>query len=223
MFVHYYCSGSGVDKGPSYETVLRALCRRLAWNSDGTLAEPANHLYESSRSIPDVQLTVKGTWELLLQQLIDSRLDVCTVVFVFDALDECETGGDYTDLLQFLHKLPRKSKGPYFLVSSRPHVQVEKYFNSCVQVFDVVQPQTSIDMEFFIEAQLALRRDSVRGGKSIFCEYINKKMLCFQPAECETVKDPALLEKLKSALLEHAGGMYVEFQKIVMSIFPSQY
>lgn len=223
MFVHYYCSGSGADKGPSYETLLRTLCRRLAWNSDGTLAEPALRLYKSSESIPDAQLTVRSTWEPLFHELIASHLKTCSLVFVLDALDECQSIGDYEELLEFLRKLPREPKGPYFLVSSRLNVPVVNYFKDHVQAFGVVQHQTEEDMKSFIGAQIALKKKTAKEENSIFCECINKEKLQLQMTKREAVKAPALLKKLKSALLEHAGGMYVEFQKIAMSIFPSQY
>lgn len=165
-FVSYYCHGSGSGLGPTYKTILRALCRRLAWKSNGSVAEPAMLLYHSLKFDPEAQITEKTTWEKLLRDLIASSS--IKVVFVLDGLDECESLGDYIDLLKFLTDLPPQRNGPFFLVSSQPHVPVWKYFDRSVHIFDVVQDETKNEMEAFIETQINSKK-AVHWEESIFC------------------------------------------------------
>lgn len=167
-FVSYYCHGSGSGPGPQYETIVRALCRRLAWKSDGSVADDAMRLYHSSKEVPDAQLTVKSTWEPLLHKLIASSPS--TIVFILDALDECDSPGSYKDVLKFLARLPQQPNGPYMLVSSRPHVPVGVYLGASVQTFDVIHPETKNEMKNFIESQINSKMNDKEWEKSIFCE-----------------------------------------------------
>lgn len=165
-FVPYYCHGSGARPGPQYETIIRALCRRLAWN--GSVVSQAMRLYQSSKSNPEAQVTVKKTWGPLFKELIASSST--TIVLVVDALDECKSFDDYMTLLEFLTKLPRGPNGPYLLVSSRPHVPVRRHFDGSIRTFDVVQPETRNDMRSFIDNQITSKSKQVRWEKSVFCE-----------------------------------------------------
>ncbi|KAI1770215.1 hypothetical protein F4818DRAFT_446510 [Hypoxylon cercidicola] len=152
-FVHYYCFGSQIateSKAPTYESMLRALCYRLAWNSDGSVAEPATRLYDQYKAARDVVPTEKNTWEPLLRDLISSAKPI---VFVIDALDECKSKDDSKRLLAFLSNLRQNSSGPYLLVSSRPHINVKGHFEDSIQIFNCVQPQTGEDMTRFIKIE----------------------------------------------------------------------
>ena len=88
--VHYYCHQTTVGselKAPGYETVIRALCYRLAWNRDGSLAKPATDLYDKTQLEPD-RRTTESEWETLLNTLIESS--PTPIVLIIDALDECD-------------------------------------------------------------------------------------------------------------------------------------
>lgn len=100
------------------------------------MAEEAMKLYESSKSDPEAQVTVRKTWEPLFHELIASNS--ATIVLVLDALDESDSIDHYMMLLEFLNKVPRGKSGPYVLVSSQPHVPVGDYFDGSVKIFDVV-------------------------------------------------------------------------------------
>lgn len=172
--MRYYCFGSQAateSKAPTYETILRALCYRLAWNSNESVAEPAARLYNQYRLTPDAQPTTKN-WEILLRDLVSSAN---TIIFVIDALDECKSEDDSKKLLAFLRGLRQESSGPYFLISSRLHVNVGGHFEDSIQVFNCVQPQTEEDMASFIKGQIDSKRQDVEWKKSIFCTYSEDK------------------------------------------------
>ncbi|KAG6353533.1 hypothetical protein INS49_005495 [Diaporthe citri] len=155
-------------------------------------------LYQSAKSNPEAQVTMKKAWEPLLKELIASSSTA--IVLVLDALDECKLLDDYMTLLEFLSNLPRGPNGPYLLLSSQPHVPVRSYFGGSVQTFDVVQPEPRNDMKNFIDDQIASKSKQVRWEKSVF------------------FKDAALLDELKAALLESAGGM-LRWVEIWLGVF----
>ncbi|KAI0912724.1 hypothetical protein F4823DRAFT_559659 [Ustulina deusta] len=194
-FVPYYCYASGTSKeskAPKHETIIRALCRRLAWNGDGTVAKPAKDLFNTRRN-QDASFTVISTWEPLLKDLMTSSKT--TIIFAIDALDECE---EYNQLLRFLGTLPRTPNGPYFLLSSRPHVRVGDYFNDSIQV-DAANQKAEQDMKKFITDQID-SKNNVTWAKSIFFE------------------DGLFRRRLEEALYENAGGMF-RWVEIWLGIF----
>lgn len=132
------------------------------------MTDDAMRLYHSSKEVPDAQITVKSTWEPLLHNLIASSPS--TIVFVLDALDECDSPASFKDVLKFLAKLLRQPNGPYMLVSSRPHVPVGGYLDASVQTFDVIHPETKNEMKNFIESQINSKRNDKEWERSIFCE-----------------------------------------------------
>ncbi|GAW10750.1 hypothetical protein ANO14919_000850 [Xylariales sp. No.14919] len=189
--VPYYCYASGTSKeskAPKYETIIRALCRRLAWNSDESIANPARDFDNNTKGDNDASFTVKSTWEPLLKNLVTSSKD--TIIFVIDALDECESMEQYNMFLEFLGGFPHTPKGPYFLISSRPHVEVGDYFKSFVQ-FDAAHQKAKEDMKKFITDQIE-SRNSGAWATSIF----------FEDGQQE------LRGQLEEALYEKAGGMF---------------
>ncbi|KAI1743019.1 hypothetical protein F4680DRAFT_410812 [Xylaria scruposa] len=187
-FVPYYCYASGTNKeskAPKHETIVRALCYRLAWNDNGSIAKPTRDLFEAARDI-DASFTVKSTWEPLLKDLI--AYSKKKVVFVIDALDECESPKQYNLFLEFLRRLPNTPQGPYCLISARPHVQVRDYFNSLIQL-DAANEMAKQDMKIFIKDQIDSQNNGT-GAKSIF--FKNDSYRC----------------KLEKALYDNAGGMF---------------
>ncbi|KAI1362199.1 hypothetical protein F5Y08DRAFT_312964 [Xylaria arbuscula] len=123
-FVPYYCYASGTShepKAPTYETIVRALCRRLAWNGNGSVVERARQVFNTKRNA-DASYTVKSTWGPLLQDLVASNN--ATIIFAIDALDECDEMDQYNQFLLFLGDLLKGQKGVYCIISTRPYVQV---------------------------------------------------------------------------------------------------
>ncbi|KAI0544940.1 hypothetical protein F4679DRAFT_588962 [Xylaria curta] len=160
-FVPYYCYASSASKelkAPNYETIVRALCRRLAWNGDGTVAEHARKVYDMNKMDTEESLTVKKTWEPLLEKLVESSKS--TVVFVIDALDECIKAGQCKDFLIFLERLSKKPKGPYCLISSLPHVPVGSYFEDSFIQFNTIHSDADSDMKKFIADQIDYRNNT---------------------------------------------------------------
>ncbi|RWA10773.1 hypothetical protein EKO27_g4331 [Xylaria grammica] len=189
--VPYYCYASGTSKeskAPKYETIIRALCRRLAWNSDGSIAKPARDFDNNTKGDNDASFTVKSTWEPLLKNLVTSSKD--TIIFVIDALDECESMEQYNMFLEFLGGFPDTPKGPYFLISSRPHVEVGDYFESFVK-FDATHQKAEQDMKKLITDQIN-SKNSGASAKSIF----------FEDGKQE------LRGQLEEALYKNADGMF---------------
>lgn len=125
-------------------------------------------LYHQLKSAPDAQRTGRTTWEQLLRDLIASSS--IKIVFVLDALDECEPLGDYIELLEFLTNLPPQQNGPFLLVSSQPHVPVWRYFDRLVHTFEIVQDETTNEMQTFIENQINSKK-KVHWEESIFCKW----------------------------------------------------
>ncbi|KAI0872757.1 hypothetical protein GGS24DRAFT_502493 [Hypoxylon argillaceum] len=187
-FVPYYCYASETSKeskAPKHETIIRALCRRLAWNSDGSVAKPARDLIETKRGI-DTSFTVKSTWEPLLKDLI--ACSKATIIFTIDALDECQNMEHYNLFLETLRGLPKTPKGPYYLISSRPHVPITKYFDNFVN-FDATNQKAEQDMEKFIASQIDSNNKGLLTGSIFF-------------------KESTLRRRLEQALYESAGGMF---------------
>ncbi|KAJ8124011.1 hypothetical protein ONZ43_g172 [Nemania bipapillata] len=156
------------SKAPNHETMIRALCCRLAWNSDGSVAKDAREVYDTKREDREASFTVKSTWEPLLEKLVDASKS--KVVFVIDALDECIETGESRKFLEFVQGLSKKPKGPYFLISSLPHVLVGKYFGSSVE-FEAVHSGAESDMKKFISDQID-SKDNTTWEKSIFCKWL---------------------------------------------------
>ncbi|KAI0548121.1 hypothetical protein F4679DRAFT_552030 [Xylaria curta] len=187
--VPYYCFASGTSnesKAPKHETIIRALCCRLAWNSDGGVAQPARDLYNSTRG-RDVSFTVTSTWEPLLKDLIVTSKT--TIIFVIDALDECKSMEQYNRLLRFLGGLPLTPRGPYFLISSRPHVCVGDHLKPFIHL-DAANQKAEHDMKTFITNQLDSKNNKT-WAKSIFFN-----------------SEGGYRRRLENALFENAGGMF---------------
>ncbi|KAI0965843.1 hypothetical protein F4678DRAFT_312854 [Xylaria arbuscula] len=198
-FVPYYCYASGTSKeskAPKHETIVRALCRRLAWNAGASIAKPARDFYGITTRDPDASSSVTSTWEPLLKDLI--AFSKSTIIFVIDALDECEDMKEYNRFLRFLGGLPSTPKGPYCLISSRPHVRVRDYFNASIQV-DATNQEAKDDMKKFITDQIDSKNNRTWATSIFF-------------------KSEEYRKRLEKALLKNAGGMF-RWVEIWLSIF----
>ncbi|KAI1131123.1 ankyrin repeat-containing domain protein [Nemania abortiva] len=197
--VPYYCYASGTSKeskAPKHETIVRALCRRLAWNSDGNVAEHAREVYDMKTMDAEESLSVKKTWGPLLEKLVDSSKS--KIIFMIDALDECMNAGQYRGFLRFLGGLSKKPEGPYCLISSRPHVPVGTYFNSSLQ-FEAIHADADSDMRKFITSEIDSKNNAT-WEKSLFFE------------------DIELRQRLEDALYKSARGMF-RWVEIWLGIF----
>ncbi|KAF2968890.1 hypothetical protein GQX73_g4697 [Xylaria multiplex] len=186
-FIQYYCDGSNTkekSKPPDYQTIIRALCCRLAWNDDGSIANAATDLFNESKNTRDESVGDKR-WETLLNNLISAQ--PAAVVLAIDALDECRDTSNCRKLLEWLRSV--KHPRLYLLFSSRPHVEVRDYFPD-VESIDIVSPQAESDMETFIKGQLAAKKEEGVSRKSIFFTH------------------PETEKRLQQALHKTAGGMY---------------
>ncbi|KAI0165164.1 hypothetical protein GGR52DRAFT_581880 [Hypoxylon sp. FL1284] len=198
-FIPYYCFGSqtSTKSETTYVTILRALCCRLAWNSDGSVAGPARQLHDNSKTSLDSTFTEKTTESLFKSLLAYSKTPI---VFVIDALDECKDEKAIDSLLKFLVRIRQEHPDTYFLLSSRPHVNVADYFEDSIEIFKCVQPETEKEMATFIRSQIDSKRHEVKWKKSVFFE------------------DDDLRKRLERALLRSADGMF-RWVQIWLGIF----
>ena len=144
---------------PNKKIVLRSLCRKLAWQPIGTIANCASDFYAKSRDAesPD--------WEDLLHRLLDAS--ETPVILVIDALDECSKE---EELLSYLADSVRHRSNIYILCSSRPHVEVATYFHDAPAEIDTISGEKEPDMGVFIDTTVEEERKSPETRKSIFCE-----------------------------------------------------
>ena len=168
---YYYCDASATassvsslnNSSPNKTTVIRSLCRKLAWHSTNTVARSARDFYEkfSPESHEPPQLR---DWEGLLKDLLD---DFKTpTILVIDALDECSRPDE---VLKHLSSSVQSRSNLYLVCSSRPHVPVTTYFNSTLAEIDVTSGKKEPDMNVFIATTIKERRNSPETQDSIFC------------------------------------------------------
>lgn len=162
---YYYCSASIIGanvSSPDKETVLRSLCRKLAWQPINTIAKCASDFYaefspESAES-PD--------WEDFLKRLLD---DCATpVILVIDAIDECS---EPESLLKYLADAVQFRSNLYLLCSSRLQVLVGTHFRGALAEIDTISGKQAPDMDFFIKTTIEQRRQSLETKENVFCKY----------------------------------------------------
>lgn len=171
--IHYYCDASKAQEtAPDYETIIRALCCRLAWCNDGRLAEPAFKLhgeYDPKYVRPDSKPTI-NEWEVFLHDLIASQRS--RIIFVIDALDECRSLSDCRKLLGFLAALRSKPCCPYIFLSSRKHLPVADYFKFDLEMVDLSDniklPQVQADITSLIDHTISSKEHDPAWERSIF-------------------------------------------------------
>ncbi|ETS75369.1 hypothetical protein PFICI_12313 [Pestalotiopsis fici W106-1] len=185
--VFYYCYGSATEKqnqGPSYEEIIRGLCRRLAWNDGGEIAQPAKEFYQQCTSLDD-QKPHTNRWEQLLRDLIIHSKE--RILFIIDALDECSAKADRRKFLKFVRDM--QQHGVYMILSSRPHAEVDEYFKTSTIRYSVVTTEAKADMEVFINDEISRIRTDPSHSQSAFLENEN-------------------LELLSATLINQANGMF---------------
>ncbi|KAI9888557.1 MAG: hypothetical protein M1814_006827 [Vezdaea aestivalis] len=172
--VPYFCNGSEIGtKRADWETILRAMIRRMALQPDGTLAEAANKVYlKHGSAASDEDLTVKEHWDPLFNKLLTSAGNGCYFVFLVDALDECDKTKDWEDLLKFMKQIIESYSNVSFICSSHSHVEVDKFFqdkaqeSSIVVIEDVDSGRNSKALEAYINGEIQRREPDA--GKSVF-------------------------------------------------------
>ncbi|KAI0144928.1 hypothetical protein BJ166DRAFT_502832 [Pestalotiopsis sp. NC0098] len=133
-------------RGPKYEEVIRGLCHRLAWNDDGTIAEPAKTLHGLYHSGHNWGPHEK-VWEGLLRDLIIQSRN--RTLFIIDALDECST---------------------------RRQTEVEAIFQNTINRYSVVTTEAKKDMEAFLDIEITKIQVDPSHATSIFHEENLKRL-----------------------------------------------
>ena len=170
--VPYFCDASNTGSTrPDYETIIRALVRRLSLLPDFTLAKPAQDLYNSATSTrgqgddPEI-----GVWEDLFEKLIDAGAHEYQFVFIVDALDECRDLPQVEKFLKYMkHRVMGQDSNVYLLCSSHQQVRVSNHFHKeILQDVEVTAAATAYEMERFVNGELERRKED--SGDSIFCK-----------------------------------------------------
>ena len=168
--VPYFCDASTGSTQPDYETILRALVRKLSLLPDFTIAKPAQDLYDSANSTPgeDDDPDI-GVWESLFEQLIKAGADEYQFVFIVDALDECLSLSHAKEFLHYLNnKIMKPYSNVYLLCSSHQQVPVNLHFREeWLYDVEVTVAATADEMKDFIVGELNRRKK--KAGESIFC------------------------------------------------------
>ncbi|PMD15105.1 hypothetical protein NA56DRAFT_357310 [Hyaloscypha hepaticicola] len=129
--VPYFCTAlTGESKRADYQTIIRALSRKISLLPDFTLAQRAEALHsQNNRGLQELVGIL--AWEEFLRGLLRDDKGTTDFVFVIDALDECDSSEEPVDsekLLDFMRGLMGEFPNVQMLCSSRQHVPVQKYF-----------------------------------------------------------------------------------------------
>ena len=179
--VPYFCNASQTGtKRADCETIIRAMIRRMALESDGTLAKAVNEFYldQQSTKANDGALDLREHWYPLFKNLL-SRSG-CHFVFLVDALDECENPTDWEDLLKFMKDIIQSCSNVSFICSSHSHVEVDKFFqdkgqdSSIVAIEDVNAERTGEALSAYVNGEIERRK--VDAGDSAFCKELHSEM-----------------------------------------------
>ena len=163
---YYYSSASATGttvSSPDTESVVRSLCRRLAWQPTATIAKCANEFHAKFSSEVDRPPLLED-WEALLSDLV--RDSAAAVILVIDGLDECL---EPERLLKNLAEAVQCRSNLYIIFSSRHHVRVSTYFRGALSEIDTMTGRHEPDMDTFIETRIEKRRQSPETEQSIFC------------------------------------------------------
>lgn len=173
--VHYYCTARGTGTGtagPDPETVLRSLCRRLAWLPTGILAEPALRFWnewQNRKTASDNNKPGPKDWEQLFADLLDDTPG--SIIIAIDALDECSKPAG---LLGTLRRTLTPRHRVRLLCSSREEINVKYYFDgpesADIIVYEVNSSwsKTSNDMRRFVDHSVGSPPDQAK-WRSVFC------------------------------------------------------
>lgn len=176
--VPYFCTAKKNDSTrPSFETIVRAVARKLSWRPDFSVAQPAQELYgKATQGLPEATTTTG--WKKLLKDVIrgtSSELPPSRhIVILVDALDECASIEDIEMFLEYMPDILVEFPRIYFLCSSRQHVDVDSKLDLEKYQIDVTPGSTNDEMTHFIDKEICFRRTKlqVSSKKPIFCKSI---------------------------------------------------
>jgi hypothetical protein len=210
MLIPYFCTASRDGKvRPDYETIVRSFARKLAWNPNFTVAQPAKTLFSTSNHGTNEELPVTK-WETLLKNLIAGLPKQSVAIFFVDALDECISENDYGQLLKYMGEIMQESPNVRLLCSSREHVPVPRLLGRVPQSdVKVLAESTKIDVEALIKGEIARRRPKCyMEGESVFCTFLLGPFVAIcRLTRTDNPKKRSLLARLEDSLISNANGM----------------
>lgn len=171
--IPYFCTASKDGlKRPNYETIIRSLAQKLSWKPDYTVAQLALTMHNDFTTGTQ-PLVPRPRWEKLLEDLISEIPKESVVVFLVDALDECSSEDDYGKFLEFMSKMVQKFANIQILLSSRQHINVQRYYKeSLLYDVEVLPERTEPDMERHIAGEIQRRRPKEYNDReSVFCKF----------------------------------------------------
>ncbi|KAL8786151.1 MAG: hypothetical protein Q9195_008330 [Heterodermia aff. obscurata] len=205
--IRYFCDASATPSTPpDYETIVRAMVRRLSRLPNYSIAKPAEAFYKDKTGSrgQDREPGIRE-WEELFKTLVHTRAEKDHFIFLIDALDECSENSVWRKLLGLLCDIMKSCPNVSFLCSSHHHVLVDMYFGNQNQVFradtdefganileeiELTPTMTKAEMETFIVGEVNRRKKYA--GKSVFYQ----------------LDQTALLEELIQTLKDNANGMF---------------
>jgi hypothetical protein len=169
--IPYFCTAlTGESKRADYQTIIRALSRKISLLPDFTLAQQAEAFHSQENRGLQESVDILA-WEDLLRGLLRDDEGATDFVFVIDALDECDSSEvpeNSEKLLDFMRGLITEFSNVQMLCSSRQHVPVQKYFGDelLYKVGALAAPAEEI--QNFIRDEIESRRSQHKD--SIFCK-----------------------------------------------------
>ena len=156
----------------NYETVVRALGRKLAFLPDFSIAKVAQDLFERKSHGLKSPVYIKE-WEELVFALLQQWLAMSYhIVLIIDALNEIDPIEDSEKLCILLTKIIEKFPAVSILLSSHENIWGKKRLRSHTVTVDIVAKAPQRDMESFIDGELEHRYTELKnlGSESIFCK-----------------------------------------------------
>lgn len=135
---------------------------------DLTLASQAQNLHDEITRGIDQRATTKN-WEQLLRDLLSESSKLSNVVFVVDALDECDRPEDVVLLLKFMSEIMSNHSNVQLICSSHQHVRVDQNLTVGLHKVDLTTSASAEDMKAFVNGEIEYLRGEIK-EKSIFCE-----------------------------------------------------
>lgn len=169
--IPYFCTAlTGESKRADYQTIIRALSRKISLLPDFTLAQQAEAFHnQNNRGLQELVHIL--AWEDLLRDLLRDDKGATDFVFVIDALDECDSSeepGDSGKLLDFMRGLLVEFPNVQMLCSSRDHVPAQKYFGDDILYKVSALAAPAEEIQNFIRDEIESWRSQQKD--SIFCK-----------------------------------------------------
>jgi hypothetical protein len=176
----YFCNAStgSESKRPDFETIVRSMCSSLSLLPDFTIAQAALDEYNKRTSTremgQDPNEPFVDPWEKLLRTLLREGPSQSQVVFLVDALDECDIS-EAEHLLEFMKEIMTAHQNVQLICSSHQQVRVREYMGAeILHEIEVTAKVTEPEIRVYIRDELEHRRKGV--NDSIFCESLFYKI-----------------------------------------------